>query len=446
MTHRNPPLAALLGVIGLFTLGVVTPALAAAPGGARAPAAAPCDRACLQAILSQYVDAVLAHEPSRLPLAENARVTDNGLQVKLGEGLWNSVTGAGGFRQDYIDTQREIAASHVMFREGANQMLHSVVLHVRDKKITGIETLNERVTPDSRWQPTMLSQPLARMNDPVSAEQRDSRPTMIRTALTYTEGLRIGSFVRAPTPFATDAYRIENGAFMAGAGCPREPCSDILRQTIIEHPDVTASIAAVDEENGTVLLWMNFGDTRSYGPGNALVTLEAFKVWGGEIHVVHAFFSTLPVSTQRGWPSSDPMPSLLEYRVQHNEDVKAIENLLVEYGRTLDQRDFAAYSRLFAKQGEWEGAQGIFKGPATIQTEMEKIFARARDIPKGNNFHVMSNFIIDVKGDRATADSMFVFHVLQGGKPVPNTAGRYRDILIREDGQWRFLRRVARGP
>jgi hypothetical protein len=32
------------------------------------------------------------------------------------------------------------------------------------------------------------------------------------------------------------------------------------------------------------------GDTNSYDPGNALVTFEAFKVWGGEIHAINAFF------------------------------------------------------------------------------------------------------------------------------------------------------------
>ena len=28
------------------------------------------------------------------------------------------------------------------------------------------------------------------------------------------------------------------------------------------HPDVKPSVAAVDEEEGIVLLWMNFGDTQ----------------------------------------------------------------------------------------------------------------------------------------------------------------------------------------
>ncbi len=65
----------------------------------------------------------------------------------------------------------------------------------------------------------------------------------------------------------------------------------------------------MDEENGVVLLWMNFGHTgSSYGEGNSLVTFEAFKVWGGQIHAINAFFKGLPISTARFWPSSDPVP------------------------------------------------------------------------------------------------------------------------------------------
>jgi hypothetical protein len=53
---------------------------------------------------------------------------------------------------------------------------------------------------------------------------------------------------------------------------------------------------------------MNFGHTGdSYGVGNALVTFEAFKVWGGKIQSVLAFFKGLPISTARFWPSSDPV-------------------------------------------------------------------------------------------------------------------------------------------
>jgi hypothetical protein len=54
---------------------------------------------------------------------------------------------------------------------------------------------------------------------------------------------------------------------------------------------------------------MNFGDTGSYGENRALVTFEGFKVWGGEIHAINAFFAFLPANTSRFWNSSDPVPA-----------------------------------------------------------------------------------------------------------------------------------------
>jgi hypothetical protein len=60
-------------------------------------------------------------------------------------------------------------------------------------------------------------------------------------------------------------------------------------------------VIAVDEEQGIALLWMNFGDTGSYGEGNALIVWEAFKVYGGQMHAVQAFMKVMPKDTKRGW-------------------------------------------------------------------------------------------------------------------------------------------------
>ncbi len=145
------------------------------------------------------------------------------------------------------------------------------------------------------------------MDDAVPRGKRQSRKDMIRIALTYTEGLRVGSFTDGQTPFAPGGYRVENGVITAGPGCGRADCG-LYAQNIILHPGIIASVAAVDEENGVVLLWMNFGLTgNSYGEGNALVTFEAFKVWGGQIQSINAFFKGLPMATARYWPSSDPV-------------------------------------------------------------------------------------------------------------------------------------------
>ncbi len=267
-----------------------------------------CDRSCLAGLVTQYVDALVARDPARLPVEADARFTEDSRAIKLGEGIWKTATGKGTFRHDYLDTRKQVAASHVVILEGQNQALYSVLLHVKNRRIAGIETLVQRITPESRFQPTELGKPVKGMNDPVPAGKRQSRASMIRTALTYTEGLRIGSFIDGLTPFAPDTYRVENGVITAGGGCGRADCG-MYAQNIILHPGIIASVAAVDEEAGIVLLWMNFGHTgSSYGEGNALVTFEAFKVWGGQIHSINAFFKGLPISTSRFWPTADPLP------------------------------------------------------------------------------------------------------------------------------------------
>lgn len=270
---------------------------------ASAAQAAECDRACLRGMITKYAEAVVARSPQSLPLAPNVRFTEDSRQLPLGEGAWKTVTRAGSFRQDYLDVRRGIAASHLELYEEGAQLQYSVVLRIVDEKITGIETLINRVTPTSKFQPDSLGKPLRKMNDSVPASGRMSREDLIKVALTYTEGLRIGNFADA-TPFAKDAYRVENGVFIAGDGCPRPNCPGLYTQRVILHPNVIASVAAVDEEAGIVLLWMNFGYTNSYGPNNALVTFEAFKIWGGEIQAVNAFFRILPLETPRFWPSA----------------------------------------------------------------------------------------------------------------------------------------------
>jgi hypothetical protein len=265
--------------------------------------AAECDRNCLRGMITKYVEALVAHTPQTLPLAPTVRFTEDSRALSLGDGAWKTVTRAGSFRQDYLDIRRGIAASHLELYEAEAQLQYSVVLRIEDQKITGVETLINRVTATSKFQPDSLGKPLPKMNDPVPGSKRMSRAELIRVALTYPEGLRIGSFPDA-TPFAKDAYRVENGLFIAGEGCPRANCPGLYTQRVILHPNVVASVAAVDEEAGIVLLWMNFGYTNSYGPNNALVTFEAFKIWGGEIQAVNAFFRILPLETPRFWPSA----------------------------------------------------------------------------------------------------------------------------------------------
>jgi hypothetical protein len=38
---------------------------------------------------------LVAHDPSRLPLAPGAKFTENGQRLELGDGLWNTISARG---------------------------------------------------------------------------------------------------------------------------------------------------------------------------------------------------------------------------------------------------------------------------------------------------------------------------------------------------------------
>ena len=119
-----------------------------------------------------------------------------------------------------------------------------------------------------------------------------------------------------------------------------------------------------------------------------------------------------------------------------------IQTLLIDYGRHLDSRDFAAYGRLFAKDGEWVGGFGTASGgPAGIQAFMEKAMGTGPN--RANNYHILSNFVITVTGDTAAAWSRWAFVVPGPTGATIAQAGRYDDTLVRENGRWKFKKRVA---
>jgi len=144
-----------------------------------------------------------------------------------------------------------------------------------------------------------------------------------------------------------------------------------------------------------------------------------------------------PVSAQ-SIPAAD---NALEARLKHLEDLEEIHKVLTNYGRFLDARDFSSYSHLFAKDGEWIGGLGKVQGPAAIRAFMEKSIGT---VNPGHNYHLLSNFEIDVQGDTATAWSRWAF-VVPGPdqKPVIAQGCHYDDSLVRENGRWRFKRRTA---
>jgi hypothetical protein len=137
----------------------------------------------------------------------------------------------------------------------------------------------------------------------------------------------------------------------------------------------------------------------------------------------------------------------VEARLQRLEDREAIRTLLMNYGRFLDQRNLVAFSQLFSsKDGEWIGGLGRAKGSQAILKLMEDSIGKDAKGKGAPNYHLFSNEMIRVDGDRAEASTKWMF-VVQGeaGRPQPFLLGHYEDVMIRENGQWKFLRRTVYG-
>ena len=265
---------------------------------------ASCDRECLRGIVTQYLDAMVAHKPEALPTAPNVRFTEDTQTLKLGEGLWKNASKITSYRQDFLDVREGVTVSHVVVEEGGMPVLLVLRLKVVDRKVTEVETMVTRNREQGAiFSVEGLQTPRPAMGMPLTAAQRMSRAEAIRIAEFYPIGLKPGgSFAAVDAPFSPEAYRIENGSLMAGPGA-RRGSENIKTQSIIAHPDITYNVSAVDEEMGVVVIRMDFGNTSDrYGPGNALVVSEAFKVYSGQIHAVEAFMRVMKAGAPSGWP------------------------------------------------------------------------------------------------------------------------------------------------
>ena len=142
---------------------------------------------------------------------------------------------------------------------------------------------------------------------------------------------------------------------------------------------------------------------------------------------------------------SDAQFQALTQRLQVLEDKEAIRHLLETYIDFNESRDYRAYSQLFASNGQLNLRRGSAVGPDAIYELLEKNFGGP--LPAGsflrNASHVLSNIVIDVDGDTATARSRWALlsPAPADGTPRVAQSGFYRDRLVRENGEWKFLER-----
>jgi hypothetical protein len=290
----------------------------------------PCDRACLEGIADQYLAAMVAHDASQAPFAENLIFTENTIKLPPTEGLWFTASGLGDFHFYICDLQEGQVAWTGVAKEHDKPVLLSVRLKVVNRKITEAESIVVRDVDEQR-NLANLKAPPPEFTKTLDPSERMSREEMLRLPDIYFEAL--DTLDDSAIPWDEDGYRIENGmvtcgtipnaappppGFPSGRSCksPDGKISPMLKTIYSVYPRRTP---LVDEERG--LTWglycfnhrglatieMPDGTTQpSYSTTpNSMPFADMFKSKGGRIRGIFAFGTMLPYGIGDGW--SGPM-------------------------------------------------------------------------------------------------------------------------------------------
>ena len=299
-----------------------------------------CQRACLEDLVNQYLAAMAAHDPKRLPLSKDVKYTENDQVIELGDGSWKTIEGPGNYKHIFADPEGGQVAFMGTMHEAGTALLMSLRLRVELGRITEIESALYRQGGGGPSGIAELDKPGYKPEDmwfkSIPPAQQASRQELISVADGYFSGLQKndgkGINGSGNYPFTTDCDRIENGAHTTNLPRPKNLAADevfgfgmdCLSQFKLGYYFVVQSIhdrryPVVDRERGVV--WshavfdqgtVNSGvlsDGRKYTfrgfnrPSSILVN-EAFLIENGKIRRVEMVGPSVPYHLNPAWPGS----------------------------------------------------------------------------------------------------------------------------------------------
>jgi hypothetical protein len=101
---------------------------------------AACNRTCLEGVMSDYLNAFAAHDPSPLSLAPFLLYIENDQVIPIGIGEWVVVGSIGNYRHVFSDPQAGQVAAITTITENGAGTIYIVRLKVANRVIREIET------------------------------------------------------------------------------------------------------------------------------------------------------------------------------------------------------------------------------------------------------------------------------------------------------------------
>jgi len=292
----------------------------------------------LKGLIDDYLEALVAHDPTGLPLAETVKYTENTATIPIGDGLWVGATEISATFKIYaIDTVSGQAGFYGLLKENDNPVIFALRLKLEKGNITEIEHVVARNIPERAM--VNLVKPRPGFLKTVPPSERVTREEMFRIADSYFESIENCNGDLAP--FADDCERHENG-IQTTTNAPPDPdsfgpseweqfrlamakidalgCRDQMNCGILSYITMVRPrrLLIIDEELGLVYgfpMFVHRGDVRKIKitgvPGVDTVPRpidpinlqagEIFKIKGGEIHEIEANGFLLPYGSKSGW-------------------------------------------------------------------------------------------------------------------------------------------------
>lgn len=293
----------------LARIRVAAGALSVAAGWAMtsAPAAAQsCDSACLESLLSDYVDALVANDPAAAPVAPDVIFSENGVVQPMGEASWLTADARGSYWLPFTDVEASQAGVFTTLEENGEINLMTLRIKVESRRIVEAEQMYVRPS-SATFRPIVQDAPDPRLLAPLAPEERVGRDELIAIADSYFEGLDTLESSEI-TPFWDDCQRRENG--MITANNPDPSASEMARRDCKAQFDTGFStivtdirdrrIEVVDVERGLVFghaFFDHSGEAGGTGPFARPFTFqiaEVFKVRDGKIQQIEAILFSVP--------------------------------------------------------------------------------------------------------------------------------------------------------
>jgi hypothetical protein len=255
--------------------------------------AADCTRADLTKVVDNYFKVVETHNMSALPTTGNLRITENGADIKPGEGLLKS-GGKTLLRRDLIDTERCAMVAEAVTEEtvdGAQTMaVMAVRLKVDGGKVSEIETIVTREKEQARfYRPKdLLATADQDWSTLLPAAARKSRAYMNDVADKYFSAF--GNQEAEEGPYAEVCHRWEGGLQTTAKD---GKCSPKFMPGGIKHTH--RRFPVTDLEKGITAAFINFG--------GALPDVHIFKFnEKGEVYWINAVFGGRVQGDKAVWP------------------------------------------------------------------------------------------------------------------------------------------------